>query len=96
MSAEVQPKYLNLRDAAKYCGLSERTLKRAIKTEKVKSFIQGRRLIDRQSLDAWIEGKDTDTSKPRDIPAQIAFHAGEIQRLSALINQSSPSDDRQS
>lgn len=57
MNAQVQPKYLTLADARAYCGLSERTLKRAIKAEKVKSFIQGRRLIDRESLDAWIEGK---------------------------------------
>lgn len=57
MSTQVQPKYLTLTDARTYCGLSERTLKRAIKAGLVKSFNRGRRLIDRESLDAWIEGK---------------------------------------
>lgn len=57
MSTQVQPKYLTLPDARIYCGLSERTLKRAIHAGKVRSFNRGRRLIDRESLDAWIEGK---------------------------------------
>lgn len=57
MSAPVQPKYLNVKDAARYCGLSERTIKRRIREKCFKTFIQGRRLIDRESLDAWIEGK---------------------------------------
>lgn len=58
MTKQLQPKYLNVADAAKYCGLSTRTLKRRIKEKRFRTFTQGRVLIDRESLDAWIEGKE--------------------------------------
>lgn len=54
MSEQVQPKYLTLVDARTYCGLPKRTLKRAIKAGHVRSLNRGRRLIDRESLEAWI------------------------------------------
>lgn len=63
ISAEVikiKPKYLNLEGAARYCGLAKRTLEDAAKANKFANFVQARRrLIDRESLDAWIEGRST-------------------------------------
>lgn len=55
---QIEPKYLNLADASRYCGLAKRTLEDACKAGKFRNFVQARRrLIDRESLDAWIEGK---------------------------------------
>jgi len=36
---------------------SERTIKRRIKEKCFTTYMRGRRLIDRESLDAWIESK---------------------------------------
>lgn len=58
MKVKVQPRYLSLANSAIYTGLSVRTLNKAVKSKAVKSYLNGRkRLIDRESLDAWIEGK---------------------------------------
>lgn len=69
------PRWLNVREAALYCGLSETTLKRVIVAGKIRSFMAGRRLIDRWSLDAWIEGD----SEPSKRPSQ-----GELPRMNEL------------
>lgn len=46
--------------AKAYCGLSDKTLQRAIRDKKIASHLVGhKRLIDRESLDAWIEGRST-------------------------------------
>lgn len=53
---EIQPRWLNAKGAAKYSGMSERTIRRLIQNKTVRSSLRGRcRLIDRESLDAWIE-----------------------------------------
>lgn len=58
MKQKVTPRYLSLANSAIYTGLSVRTLNKAVKDNKVKSYLNGRkRLIDRESLDAWIEGR---------------------------------------
>lgn len=55
---KIQPKYLNLADASRYCGLAKRTLEDHAKAGDFVSFVCARRrLIDRESLDAWIEGR---------------------------------------
>jgi excisionase family DNA binding protein len=58
MQVEITPRWLSLANASKYSGLSVRTLNKAVKSKSFKSYLNGRkRLIDRESLDAWIEGK---------------------------------------
>lgn len=52
----IQPRYLSMKDAAIYTGLTTRTLHKAVAKELVRSFLNGRkRLVLRESLDAWIE-----------------------------------------
>lgn len=50
------PRYLNMRDAASYCGLSLRTIESAVASGRVVSFMRGRRLVLRESLESWVEG----------------------------------------
>lgn len=73
---KIQPRYLNLADASRYCGLAKRTLEDAAKAGKFRNFVQARRrLVDRASLDEWIEGGvlpfDGD-GKPFEIPEDRA------------------------
>lgn len=80
MSHQITPRWLTLGNdgtAKAYCGLSDTTIKRAIRDGLIKSHIvngrgeeRGRRLIDRESLDAWIERRTellrpSADSKPR-------------------------------
>lgn len=58
----IQPRWLTLESARKYSGLSEGTLRKLIKSGDIVSSnaippgsSKGMRLIDRPSLDAWIE-----------------------------------------
>jgi excisionase family DNA binding protein len=89
MSQAIQPRYLNLKDASKYCGLSARTLERAVKDKKVKSYIQGRRLIDRESLDAWITGANDsgDGGDLARLEKQMADLSAELSKVRELLEQ---------
>lgn len=52
-----KPKYMTLRQAAKYTGLSEKSIERAVSSKKVRRNKEpGRLLVIRESLEAWIEG----------------------------------------
>ncbi|QJE97993.1 helix-turn-helix domain-containing protein [Luteolibacter luteus] len=51
------PRYLNMRDAANYCGLCLRTIEGAVAKGEITSFMRGRRLVLRESLESWVEGK---------------------------------------
>lgn len=61
MDTKAPPRWLTLGyngTCKPYCGLSDKTVGRAIRRGEIKSHMAGgRRLIDRESLDAWIEGK---------------------------------------
>jgi hypothetical protein len=57
-----QKRWATLRQASRYCGLSERHLQNLISEELIASSLvkrpdasRGRRLVDLRSLDAWIE-----------------------------------------
>ena len=57
-----QRRWATLKQAASYCGLSERTLYTAIREEHILSSLvqrsnraRGTRLVDLKSLDCWIE-----------------------------------------
>jgi hypothetical protein len=85
MQQQLQPKYLNVKGAANYCGLSTRRIELAVARAEVTSFLKGkRRLILRESIDSWIEGKSA-IEASLDVGAQIVFHASEIQRLLGTI-----------
>jgi predicted DNA-binding transcriptional regulator AlpA len=54
-----KPKYLTLRQAAKHTGLSEKTIERAIRSGDVeRNKKPARLLVIRESLEAWIEGRE--------------------------------------
>lgn len=62
-SQAITPRWLKLKSAEQYCGLNVRTLQRRIadglvtsKLVKTEGTNRGVRLIDRLSLDAYIEG----------------------------------------
>lgn len=58
MKQELQPRYLNIKGAANYCGLSTRRIEQAVAANEVVSYLMGRRrLILRESIDAWVEGR---------------------------------------
>lgn len=54
--------FLNLRDAASYCGLSVASLRRAIQDGRLRSYApttipghrRGRRIVRRRDLEGWI------------------------------------------
>jgi hypothetical protein len=54
MSALAQAAWLNLKDAKAYSGLSIRTLERRAAEGAFETSLRGVRLINRESLDAWI------------------------------------------
>ncbi len=71
--SQILPRWMKLKDAQKYCGLHERTIRRHIDAGLVKSKMvkqpddqRGVRVVDRESLDAFIEGCD-------DKAADVAF-----------------------
>jgi hypothetical protein len=60
----ITPRWLTLASAARYCGLSERTIENYIKDGLIVSAnvirpgaSRGRRLVDRCSLDSFIESQ---------------------------------------
>ncbi|MGC6458417.1 MAG: helix-turn-helix domain-containing protein [Akkermansiaceae bacterium] len=62
MKIKTRPKWATLREAAHYCGLTQRTIYNLIGDGLIRSSLvkrpnasRGRRLIDLRSLDAWIE-----------------------------------------
>lgn len=58
MSAEITPRWLTRKTAKQYSSLSIPTIDRRIREKVFVTKKVGRvRLIDRESLDAWIEGK---------------------------------------
>jgi len=66
----ITPRWLKLKTAEQYCGLNTRTLRRRIADKSVSSKIvkvpgtqRGVRLIDRISLDAFIEGCPDEASE---------------------------------
>jgi excisionase family DNA binding protein len=96
----IQPRYLSMKDAATYTGLTTRTLHKAVANNSVRSFLNGRkRLILRESLDAWIEGAGASRqsaqsrSLPRDpasdslkrLALELRLHLSEVERLASLI-----------
>lgn len=96
----IKPGWFSVEGAAQYTGFSTSTIEKGVRTKQLTSRavkVGGSRIsrrIKREWLDAWIEGTviisgDVVMSyeKPdaAGIAAQIAFHAGEIQRLSGLI-----------
>lgn len=77
--AQIQPRYLSMKDAATYTGLTTRTLHKAVANNSVRSFLNGRkRLILRESLDAWIEGKPAISPFPR-------LHPDDIEAIAATL-----------
>jgi excisionase family DNA binding protein len=82
MNIPVQPKCLNPETASKYCGLSIRTLKRRIKEGCFKTYTKGRRvLIDRESLDAWINDREGANAADSSVIEQIAADVRVIREL---------------
>jgi hypothetical protein len=67
---KLAPRWLNVNDASRYCGLSVRTINRIVKAGHVASYARGRRLIDRWSLDDWIQGdsEKRPQKRQREIP----------------------------
>ncbi len=75
-STSIIPRWLTLKGAAMYSGLSERTIENYIKADLVISSnvvmpgaSRGRRLVERESLDAFIEqciGGKSDIAMNRD------------------------------
>lgn len=56
-------RYMPLRAAAKYCGLSLRTIEQAVIDGKLVTHKpSGKRLVSRESLEAWIEGDPKQSS----------------------------------
>ena len=75
----IQPRYLSMKDAATYTGLTTRTLHKAVANNSVRSFLNGRkRLILRESLDAWIEGKPASAR-----PARL--HQDDIKAIATAV-----------
>ncbi|MCW1887677.1 hypothetical protein OKA04_23270 [Luteolibacter flavescens] len=61
--SEITPRWMKLRLASRHCGLSVRTLERRLSEECFASKLVGAvRLIDRESLDAWIDSQPSATS----------------------------------
>lgn len=55
---KIEPKYLTLEGASRYCGLAKRTLEDHARAGDFESFVKcRRRLIKRESLDTWIESQ---------------------------------------
>jgi hypothetical protein len=62
-SISITPRWMKLPVASRHCGLSTRTLKRRLTEGCFDSKLVGAvRLIDRESLDAWIEGHPSATT----------------------------------
>lgn len=58
MKQNVTPRWLTRKSATQYCGLSKTAIDIHIRNKRFATRKIGRnRLIDRESLDAWIEGK---------------------------------------
>lgn len=53
-----KPKYLTIRDAAKYSGLSPRSIERAVASGELKKHQPtGKVLVKREDIDRWVEGQ---------------------------------------
>lgn len=58
-------RYLPLRAAAKYCGLSLRTIEQAVIDGKLHVHKpSGKRLVSRDAIAAWVEGRSIEMAKP--------------------------------
>lgn len=96
---KMRPRWLNMRDASRYCGLSVATLTRVVKEGHVISHIRGRRLVDRWSLDEWVQG---DSQKrwqkpPRELPRLSEVDVQSIaEAVASLLNgpKSEPNSER--
>ena len=44
-------------------------------------------MIDRESLDAWIEGRKEEEPTGGSVADQIAWHAAEIRRLASTLGE---------
>lgn len=60
----VTPRLLSMRNAAHYCGVSDRTVEKWAAEKSVASrVIGGRRLIEKESLDAFIDSAERTAAK---------------------------------
>ena len=57
LSNQLQDKWLNIKEASEYCGVSTATLRRNVKSNKIKaSKSTGKMLFKASELEQWLKG----------------------------------------
>ena len=91
MKQGIQPRWLSIKAASGYCSLSIRRIEQLVADNSLKSHLVGRRrLIDRRSIDAWVEGPtggDVLTNLPEGATERLAEIIA--QKVISLLNERS-------